>query len=226
MGVVAAMTLALSAGQRRVVVAYLEELYRWNRRLNLTRIAREHAFQRHVGEALTLLAVAAPAPGEQVVDVGSGSGVPGLVIAIARPDLEVTLVESDARRAAFLVHTAGSLRLDTVRVARMRAEAAGRDPRIREAFHLAVARALAPPPVLLELALPLVRVGGRLCALWSGDADEASRWTGVASALGGGPPSTRDAVLVVHKSSATPARYPRRSGTPTRHPLESGSGEH
>jgi len=100
----------------------------------------------------------------RLVDVGSGAGLPGLPIKIARPDLDVTLIESDQAKAAFLVHACAALGLEHVEVVARRAEEAGHDPRLREAFDVAVARALAPLPVLVELCLPLVRVGGRLLA--------------------------------------------------------------
>src|SRR5690242_7443400 len=99
----------------------------------------------------------------RLVDVGSGGGLPGLAIKIARPDLEVTLVEADGAKAAFLVSAAAKLGLGIDVVAR-RAEEAGHDPRYRERFDVATARALAPMRTLVELCLPFVRVGGRLLA--------------------------------------------------------------
>src|SRR6266446_1054226 len=100
----------------------------------------------------------------RLVDVGSGGGLPGLPLKIARPDLAVTLVEADQAKAAFLVQAAARLGLGDVEVVARRAEDVGRDQRYRETFDLAVARALAALPVLVELCLPLVRVGGRLLA--------------------------------------------------------------
>src|ERR1700686_4007641 len=110
----------------------------------------------HLGEANT------------VVDVGSGGGLPGLPLKIVRPSLRLTLVESDQAKAAFLVTACATLGLDGVEGLARRAEDIGRDPRYRETFDVAVARALAPMPVLAELCLPLVRVGGRLLAQETG----------------------------------------------------------
>src|SRR3981081_2446378 len=106
----------------------------------------------HLGEA------------QKVVDVGSGGGLPGLPLKIARPDLSVTLVEADQDKAAFLVRACAVLGLHDVEVVARRAEEVGQDPLYREKFDVAVARALAPLPVLAELCLPLVRGGGRLLA--------------------------------------------------------------
>src|ERR1700704_3787533 len=102
--------------------------------------------------------------GKKVVDVGSGGGLPGLPLKIARPDLSMTLIESDQAKAAFLVRTCATLGLQGVEVVARRAEEVGQDPVYREAFDVVVARALAPMPVLAELCLPLVKVGGRLLA--------------------------------------------------------------
>src|SRR5580765_904046 len=100
----------------------------------------------------------------RVVDVGSGGGLPGIPLKIVRPELEITLIEADQDKAAFLVYACAELGLEGVEVVARRAEEAGHDPRLREAFDVAVARALAPMPVLAELCLGLVRIGGRLLA--------------------------------------------------------------
>ena len=106
----------------------------------------------HLGDAKTL------------VDVGSGGGLPGLPLKIVRPDIAVTLVEADSGKAAFLVQACARLGLTDVEVLARRAEDVGHDARYRESFDVAVARALAPLPTLVELCLPLVRIGGRLLA--------------------------------------------------------------
>jgi 16S rRNA (guanine527-N7)-methyltransferase len=168
--------------------------------------------------------------GRSVVDVGSGGGMPGLPLKLARPDLEVTLLEADRKKAAFLVHAAARLGLDVV-VVPERAEIAGRGA-LRESFDLAVCRALASPLVLVELCLPLVRVGGRLLAMrTSGDPVEAEydmELAAAAAQLGGGAPLVhlapsaareRGTILVVGKLAPTPERYPRRPGLPNRRPL-------
>ncbi|MBV9099674.1 MAG: 16S rRNA (guanine(527)-N(7))-methyltransferase RsmG [Candidatus Dormibacteraeota bacterium] len=204
---------------RAELTRYLEEMARWNARTNLTAVPPGERWTRHVEESARLLAAAAPAAGQAVVDVGSGSGAPGLVVAILRPDLAVTLLEADTRKAAFLDHAAGELRLGNVRVAPRRAEDAGRDPGMRECHDLALARAVAAPAVLCELALPLVRPGGRLLALVSDAAQAAEECAAAAAVLGGGPPQGEGGILTVAKAAPTPERFPRRPGTPRRLPL-------
>jgi 16S rRNA (guanine527-N7)-methyltransferase len=162
-----------------------------------------------------------------VVDVGSGGGLPGLPLRILVPRLEVTLVEADGRKAAFLTQTCARLGLSGVRVVGRRAEDAAHDAGLREAFDVAVARALAPMPVLAELCLPFVRVGGRLLAQKTRDEDITAAGRAI-ELLGGGParaePGASRArsagvVVVVEKVGPTPEAYPRRAGVPARRPL-------
>jgi 16S rRNA (guanine527-N7)-methyltransferase len=163
----------------------------------------------------------------KVVDVGSGGGLPGLPLKIARPALSLTLVEADQAKAAFLVRACAALGLREVEVLARRAEDVGRDPLYRESFDAAVARALAPMPVLAELCLPLVRVGGRLLAQKTARED-LERAANAIETLGGAlnrvvaaPSDARRAgtVVIVDKLRPTPATYPRRPGVPTRKPL-------
>src|ERR1700674_3912045 len=121
---------------------------------------------------------------KKVVDVGSGGGLPGLPLKIVLPGLSVTLVEADQAKAAFLVRACAALGLRDVQVLARRAEELGRDPHYRESFDVAVARAVAPMPVLAELCLPLVRVGGRLLAQKT-DSDDLTSARHAIDVLGG-----------------------------------------
>ena len=165
--------------------------------------------------------------GQKVVDVGSGGGLPGLPLKIARPDLSVTLVEADQEKAAFLVRACADLGLRDVQVLARRAEEVGHEPLYREAFDIAVARALAPMRVLAELCLPLVKVGGRLLAQKT-EAEELSEAGHAIEAMGGvlravvaAPSAARGSgtVVIVDKVRSTPPAYPRRPGIPGRRPL-------
>ena len=163
----------------------------------------------------------------KVVDVGSGGGLPGLPLKIVRPELELTLIEADQDKAAFLVYACAQLGLEGVEVVASRAEEAGHDPRLREAFDVAVARALAPMPVLAELCLGLVRVGGRLLAQKTEGEDQQAAahaievMGGVVAAVHMSPSVARlgGTVVVIDKIRTTPAAYPRRAGVPKRKPL-------
>jgi 16S rRNA (guanine527-N7)-methyltransferase len=180
-----------------------------------------------IEDSLVLLDFLPPGP-LRVIDVGSGGGLPGLPLKLARPELRLTLLEANRRKAAFLVQAAGRLGLEGVEVVARRAEDAGRDPEHREAYDFALARALAPMPVLVELCLPFVTVGGRLLAMKTSAAAEAAAATGAIGRLGGelveiGPAATEarslGQVVVVAKVGPTPAEFPRRPGVPSRRPL-------
>ena len=166
-----------------------------------------------------------------IVDVGTGAGFPGMVLAIIRPDWEVTLVDSLNKRLAFLKVVADTLSLTNVHFEHMRAEVAGHQPHLREQFDIALSRAVAPLNVLCEYLLPLVKIGGRMIA-YKGPAApiELAKATGVARKLGGAPsaafgvnlpantPWTRT-LVTSRKIEITDPKYPRREGIPTKKPL-------
>jgi 16S rRNA (guanine527-N7)-methyltransferase len=163
-----------------------------------------------------------------LVDVGSGGGLPGLPLKLARPELQVTLVEANHKKAAFLTHAIAVLGLQGVEVVAKRAEEAGRRPELRDRFDVATARALAPMPVLAELCLPFVRPGGRLLAMKAEGEPELEAVRPALAALNAEaagvvptPSAARSLgrVLVVRKLGPTPDAYPRRPGVPARRPL-------
>jgi 16S rRNA (guanine527-N7)-methyltransferase len=169
-----------------------------------------------------------PAGPLRVIDVGSGGGLPGLPLRLARHDLALTLLEANQRKAAFLVQAAATLGLADVEVVARRAEDAGHDPQLREAFDFALARAVAPLPVLVELCLPFVAVGGRLLAMKTDAAAEVESARAAIARLGGelaeiGAAATAarslGQVVVVEKVRPTPPGFPRRAGVPSRRPL-------
>ena len=211
---------------RERLEAYLARLAEARTRFNLIGDPPERWVARHVRDALTLAGAVGEGP---LVDVGSGAGLPGLVLAILDPARAVRLVESNRKRAAFLGDCARALGLERVVVDDRRAERVGRDPACRERHAVAVARALSAPPVGAELLLPLVEVGG--VAWLQLSADDARAFPGAAAAaLGGevgqpqlyalpGDDEGARALLPLHKRARTPERYPRREGVPARRPL-------
>ena len=168
-------------------------------------------------------------PGNSVIDVGSGGGLPGIPLAIARPDLPFTLLEATGKKARFLEETASTLGLANVSVLNARAETAGRDPKHREHYGLAISRTVGPMPVILKLTLPLVAVGGRSLCM-KGPRAEQLRDSGEAlHRLGAGEVAVFDAypedfgnelvMVSVVKQGPTPKKYPRSPGTPKAEPL-------
>jgi 16S rRNA (guanine527-N7)-methyltransferase len=146
-----------------------------------------------------------------IVDVGSGGGAPGIPLAAALPDREVTLLEAEERKADFLRRWES--RLPNVRVVRGRAEEQETD-----LFGVAVAKALAQPPVAAEWCLPLVREGGA-AMLWVGQSAELEAIAAVSARVGGGPPEEHDGLVVLPKLRPTPAGFPRRPGMAKKRPL-------
>jgi len=214
--------------QHELLGQYLDLLLAANLRMNLTRITnREAAEVQHVGDALTLLRYL-PAGPIKLADLGSGGGVPGIPLAIARPDAQVLLIESTKKKASFLAETARELGLHNVRVSDQRAEDAGRSPEMRESFDVVVARAVATLDWLVEWCLPLVKKGGRMLAMKGEKASEELPLAEHAiRLLGGGSPDVHPAdlpgarhhvIVEVRKNQMTPAIYPRPA-THTRAPL-------
>jgi 16S rRNA (guanine527-N7)-methyltransferase len=146
-----------------------------------------------------------------IVDVGSGGGAPGIPLAVALPDREVTLLEAEERKAGFL--RGWEARLPNVRVVRGRAEEQQTD-----VFGVALAKALAQPPVAAEWCLPLVGEGGAV-VLWIGPSADIDRVARVSERLAGGPPENRDGLLVIPKLGPTPPGFPRRPGVARKRPL-------
>ncbi len=163
------------------------------------------------------------------VDVGSGAGLPGIPIAIARPDLQVTLLDASRRRATFLVRAAEALPAHRMQIVTARAETAGHGP-LREAFDLAVVRAVAPLASLAELCLPLVRVGGLCLSMKTAAArTELADAEYAIDQCGGDSPLVHELswpglrmprlIIQVAKIAPTPPRLPRRDGRPQKRPL-------
>lgn len=146
-----------------------------------------------------------------IVDVGSGGGVPGIPLAAVLPEREVVLLESRRRKCDFLERIAPEF--PNVRIVRGRAEEQDVD-----SFGVAVAKALAPPPVAAEWCLPLVRPGGA-AVLWVGPSADLRAVARVAEQLAGGEPEEYDGLLVVPKLGPTPPGFPRRPGMARKRPL-------
>jgi 16S rRNA (guanine527-N7)-methyltransferase len=146
-----------------------------------------------------------------VVDVGSGGGAPGIPLAAALPEREVTLVEAERRKADFLRRWESEL--PNLSVVWGRAEEQEVDR-----FGVAVAKALAPPPVAAEWCLPLVRPGGA-AVLWVGSSADLEAVGRVAEQLAAAPPENREGLLVLRKLGPTPAGFPRRPGMARKRPL-------
>ena len=174
----------------------------------------------------------AETPSPRILDLGSGGGLPGLVVASSWPDATVVLLEANGRRAAFLRRAVGRLGLEErVSVLEARAEAAGRDPGHRARFDEVLARSFGRPAVVAECGSPLLRVGGWLVVSEPPSATDDSvtfgtgdvRWPAEALAQFGLEPAGvwRDGATyqVLRQAEICPERFPRRDGVPAKRPL-------
>lgn len=207
-------------------------LVEWNRRINLTAITDPAEIAiKHYLDSLTLARVVHRFAGLRLIDVGAGAGFPGLALAIAFPKLQVTLMDSTAKKLRFIDHAGEALRLENTRTLHARAEDAGRRKAHREAYDIVTARALGRLPAVMEYTLPLAKLGGQMVAMKGRSAfEETAAAAKAIDALGGELFSIEEIMLptldnpryliVIDKVEPTPRRYPRQAGTPSRQPIQ------
>ena len=216
---------------------YLRELLIWNKKHNLTAIREpSEIVARHFLDSLTCTQGYDFTIARQIIDVGAGAGFPGLPLKIAFPSLQITLLDSSIKKVEFLTHLCPLLGFPDVDVVHCRAEEFGHVGSYRQRFYLAVARAVAPLPVLAEFCLPFVTVGGYFLAQKNLElGEELTEATKAFTALGGGDPVTipvtvpgtdlQRSLIRVRKESPTPSRYPRRPGIPAKRPIGTAAAE-
>ena len=210
---------------------YLTMLNEWNHKMDLTAVTDDNeTLDKHFIDSLTVLKTGLIIPKASLIDVGTGAGFPGMVLAMARPDLTVTLLDSQQKRLSFLAETAKAADVRNVIMIHARAEDGAKKKELREQFDIAAARALAPLNVLCEYLLPYVKKNGyALC--WKGPALKEEIESGrKAVHLTGGrfempvccPVYGREwehIILPIRKYQPTPKIYPRKAGTPKQKPL-------
>lgn len=225
--------LDLTPAQQAQFERYYHLLVEWNEKFNLTAITEYTAVQlKHFLDSLSAAPILARAgiSNKTAIDVGAGAGLPGLPLAIALPDLRVTLLEATGKKVRFLDTVAQELGLDNVTAVHARAEEYAHLPKQRAQYDFVLARALAPMPTLVEYTLPFLRQGGVLIAYKAVEAeaetDQARRGIAI---LGGrvreivvvelGDLDDVRHLVVVEKIAPTPDIYPRAGGAPKNKPL-------
>jgi len=223
--------LTLSAKQLAQLAAYERELLEWNQKINLTAIRDVDGIRaKHFLDSLSCtLAWKEQAP-RRLVDVGTGAGFPGIVLKILYPGMKLTLVESVGKKANFCSHILQTLGLEGAEVLTARAEEVGQNPKHREKYDWAVARAVANLPVLAEYLLPLVRVGGGMLAQKGESGPVETQAAERALKILGGKlrqllpvelPGVAEQryLVIIDKSAAAPPMYPRKAGSAAKKPL-------
>jgi 16S rRNA (guanine527-N7)-methyltransferase len=224
--------IILNSEQKELFNNYFKLIVEGNKKINLTRILTEkEAALKHFVDSLACLLVVPLEGSPQVADVGSGAGLPGIPLKIARSGIFLSMIESSKKKTDFLNDTVSRLGLSNTVTIYGRAEEVSHRKEYREQFDCAFCRAVGPLTVIAEYCLGLVRVGGHMVALKSRDAEvEAQECDQLLSLLGGSLKEIRRLVLpylghertliVIEKTHPTPLKYPRRSGMPKKRPIK------
>lgn len=200
---------------------YAELLIETNKEVNLTSITEPNDIViKHFVDSLSLLSAIELKEKATIIDVGTGAGFPGIALLIARPDLSITLLDSTKKKLSFIEQVLNELEL-TASTCHMRAEDAGKNPRYRESFDFAVARAVSNMRELSEYCLPFVKLGGEFIAMKGARAeDELSEARHAIKTLGGSVEGIKTftlgefgdrGLILLKKISQTPTKYPRCS---------------
>ncbi len=222
----------MSEVQAQQFEKYFELLVDWNERINLTAITAEYdVLTKHFLDCLMCFKSGVIGGGASVIDVGTGAGFPGIPLKIADDSLNITLLDSLAKRLNFLNEVIGSLDLKGITCVHARAEDGGRDAALREKFDVAISRAVANLATLSELCLPFVRVGGYFVSMKGPGVEEELADAKKAIALLGGEieqiipydiPTTdlHHNLVIIKKTAPVPHKYPRPAPKPAKMPLK------
>jgi 16S rRNA (guanine(527)-N(7))-methyltransferase RsmG len=221
--------IPLDGAQLSSLEKYAELLCEWNEKMNLTAITDPEGIAvKHFLDSLAFLKKVDVPVGARLADVGTGAGFPGLVLKIARPDIDLVLIDSLQKRLTFLAAVLSELGLSASLV-HARAEDAGHDKALRESFDIVTARAVANLSTLSEYCLPLVKVGGVFVPMKTADVEsEAAAAEKAVAVLGGKIVSTqiyelpvagKRSVVTIEKVEHTPPKYPRQRVKITEKPI-------
>ena len=223
--------IELSSEQQRQFDTFHRLLDEWNDKINLTTITDPHEVRiRHFLDSLSIASVIGFETGDRLIDVGTGAGFPGVPLAIAFPQIEITLMDSTQKKLNFIDTVISEMGLKNAKTLHARAEDAGQDNQHREQYDVVTARAVAMLPTLIEYLIPFAKVGG-FCIAMKGDSaeheiEEAKRalfiLKGEAKPLAEVQLPGVDKVhylVTIEKLDKTPKIYPRQAGTPKKKPI-------
>lgn len=200
--------------------AFAEMLIEKNKVMNLTAILDPDGIAvKHFADSLSLLKAIEIKDNAKILDLGTGAGFPGIPLLIAKPGLEMTLIDSTAKKLAFVSESIDNLGLNA-EVLHTRAEEAGRNPQYREKYDIVCSRAVAALNVLCEFCLPFVKVGGTFAAMKGAQAEEEIILAENAIKTLGGTIKDKFSfrlsdgertIVIIEKTKPTPVKYPRVS---------------
>lgn len=212
-----------------IVNKYKQILFRENQKYNLvSRKTIADEIDKHIEDSLALLNFASINK-QEVIDIGTGAGFPGLILAMQCHNSHFTLLEADLKKSGFLNLVGRELQLKNISILRERAEVLGQDSSYREKFTVCTSRAVAETRIILEYGLPLLAIGGTMF-LWKGPRynEEISQAQTALELLGGKiedcyeydlADANKRVIIKIIKTASTPAKYPRRPGIPNKRPL-------
>ena len=220
--------ITLSDKQVAQFCIYGDLLLEWNQKMNLTSIVDpSEVILKHFVDSLT---PNQHLRGTRLVDIGTGAGFPGIPLKIVQPSLQIVLVDSLNKRLDFLREVVLKLDLSEVDIIHARAEELGRDSNYRAGFDIVISRAVARLPVLLEYAIPLLKVNGIFIAMKGSQVDdELTEAKGALVELGAriesiekfslGSEAVHRSIVIIQKCAVTSKEYPRKPGIPSKIPL-------
>ncbi len=224
------LNINLTVEQLNKFYKYMEMLITWNEKINLTAIIEPHEIiLKHFIDSLTLDKYLKN--NENLVDVGTGAGFPGIPISIVRKDIKITLVDSLNKRLNFLNEVIKELKLENVETVHSRAEDLGQDIKYREKFDISTSRAVANLSTLSEYLIPLVKINGQAICMKAGDAqDEIKNAQNAIKTLGGQIDKIEEfclpdsdinrTIIIIEKKCSTKKCYPRKAGIPSKEPIK------
>jgi len=225
--------LKLNASEEVVdkLILFMKIMLEWNEKINLTAITEEsEVFIKHFLDSATCLSTGYIKAGMKVIDVGTGAGFPGIPVKLLEPGVEMILLDSLNKRISYLNEVVAKLGLKKVRTVHARAEEGGSSKEHREAYDIALSRAVAAMNVLCEYCMPFIKVGGFFICQKGPDIDEELKEAGAAiKILGGSVREVREFqlpysdikhnIIIIEKVADTPTKYPRKPGKPAASPI-------
>lgn len=211
------------------ILKYMDLILTWNKKMNLTGITGKKDFiEKHVIDSLMVTKLIKIENCSSMIDIGTGAGIPGILIKIARPDLKMILIEAIRKKADFLHEAVSELGIKNIEIVNERSETAAKKEKYREKSDMAVARAVSSLKVLAELCLPFVKKDGIFIAMKGEKAQEEINEARNSLSIMGGEISDiieykvgnlGHRLIIIRKIASTPEKYPRRPGIPEKNPL-------